>query len=827
MHIFNLRSLVSAAAVYLDVLFPRPTHRHPLRRPLLESALYIVAVGWNSGPLSHRQLDFPPSRPNAQPTSGERVPSASQTRTASPQCPTSTYVEVLIKSPNNTAGSGPPHPRPPQLEKRRRMVEERHGSQATTTWDGDSPYRASWASTASHALTHPDTQHVSLQFWVIVRRRGHGSHLLGDSPPCPDANKLGLTRSLCAHILFATEANPLYHPVTLLEKCSVTLGSLGLKVDPLLEGASVQASDWIDQLEGTVGDVHGAFTRGLSLHGAGCGQRTEGWILVDLPPLQSDSALPWFLHMRRWYCGNAQALSSAPIASGAKDDLEAGEAEMDWTGGTNRDQRRSARMESIHPGIQSSTAKGVGHGREIEETWKPNPTLFDNSATEHWKFSHNGYPVISSSPFDILRFYLDAAIYLPEVPNKLTLDTSAFAIMLQFFRLATQGMDELEDDLTVEFVAHDVTAGIAKLVNGDLGPRPAHFPKKFLRMWLNNVPDYTSGPLGSVVHLVPYLQESKYSMTLSNCLLNCSSFANLNELCFNYTYCHADDMKDIFGVLYRDEKGTTFDEMNISVIQRKSLFSSTVSKKKLHDYLKLMFIRFLCPPRSPQMPFRIDEPGTLAYFHHLLFYLVQHAGCPAHWVAEVLQSIVDDKLVTDVIPYTGMLPIQPAAKNLRTASPRKVNLKPWRAELETILVSIKPMIPFSIILLEDIASLTHKDIGTYTAGITSTVENRFDISPFVKTAGLVFYPPSAAESDVSRVVARKVDLLDDLKGTLPQVQFLSMQEGLDVKKGVVSWRMRKGWYKRMVKEGWKMMVYVSNQAVTVTRPVDARMWMEA
>lgn len=256
--------------------------------------------------------------------------------------------------------------------------------------------------------------------------------------------------------------------------------------------------------------------------------------------------------------------------------------------------------------------------------------------------------------------------------------------------------------------------------------------------------------------------------------------------------------------------------MNLSVVQRKALFSSTVSKKKLQDYIKLMFIRFLCPPRSPQMPFRIDEPGTLAYFFHFLFYLVQNAGCPAHWVAEILQNIIDDKLMTDVIPYAGMLPVQPAAKSVKRASARKVNLKPWRAELETILLSIKPSIPFSVILPEELASLTYEDLGTYTAPIASTVENRFDISPFVKTAGLVFYQPSVSESEIGRVISRVADLLDNAKGALPQVQLLSMQEGLDVRSGVVSWRMGKGWYERIIREGWKMMVYVSNQGVAGT-----------
>ncbi|KAF6758074.1 hypothetical protein DFP72DRAFT_889855 [Ephemerocybe angulata] len=465
--------------------------------------------------------------------------------------------------------------------------------------------------------------------------------------------------------------------------------------------------------------------------------------------------------------------------------------------------------------------------KEIEETWKPNPTMFDNSAVEHNKFSYRGYPVISSSPHDILRFYLDAAIYIPEIPNKLSLDTTAFAIVIQFFRLAMQGIDELDEDLTVEFVAGDVIAGIGKLVNGDLGPRPAHFPKKYLRMWLNNVPDYTSGPLGSIVHLVPYLQPSKYSMVLSNCLLNCSSFANLNELLYNYTYCHSKTLKRMFAVLYRDENGTTFDEMNISPLQDKPLFSSVVPKKELHTYLKTMLLRFLCPPRSPQMPYRIDEPGTLAYFFHFLLYLVHQAGCPPHWIAEIIQSVIDDNLVTDIVPYTGMLPISSKTNaGLIGPAARKVNLKPWRAEIEAILLSIRPIIPFALTFPPELASLTHEDVRVYTTPISSTVEHRMDVSPFVKTAGLIFYGPQVPSSAINKTISNVVGLLDDAKG-MPDVQLMSMQETLDLRNGVVSWRMSKAWYEKMVKEDWKMMVYVSNQALPVTRSVDARMWMDS
>lgn len=44
-----------------------------------------------------------------------------------------------------------------------------------------------------------------------------------------------------------------------------------------------------------------------------------------------------------------------------------------------------------------------------------------------------------------------------------------------------------------------------------------------------------------------------------------------------------------------------------------------------------------------------------------------------------------------------------------------------------------------------------------------------------------------------------------------------MQASLDVRKGVVSWKVMKGWAERVVKEGWKMMVYMSNQGVPGAR----------
>ena len=58
----------------------------------------------------------------------------------------------------------------------------------------------------------------------------------------------------------------------------------------------------------------------------------------------------------------------------------------------------------------------------------------------------------------------------------------------EFFRLATKALEDLGDNLVIEVVHADVISGVPRLVRGELGERPSHFPKEFLRAWLSNVP---------------------------------------------------------------------------------------------------------------------------------------------------------------------------------------------------------------------------------------------------------------------------------------------------------------------------------------------------
>ncbi|TFK18604.1 hypothetical protein FA15DRAFT_760548 [Coprinopsis marcescibilis] len=470
--------------------------------------------------------------------------------------------------------------------------------------------------------------------------------------------------------------------------------------------------------------------------------------------------------------------------------------------------------------------------QEVKREWKPNPTLFDNRTTESEAFSAEGYPVISGS--DPFQTVCDCLMFtVPFADGRdFSLDQTSFSVMQQFFASARTAMEVFGDDLVVEFLCRDMCSGVSQLVEGDLGPRPLGAPKKYLRMWLSNTPDYTGSILTNTVYLGPYLDQSKHAMMIWNCLLSPPSFNNLREMCFNYTYLNPKDAGRFFGTLIRDEHRGSLEEFNMSVVPRTTSFSSTVSKRKTCEYLSRMLLRAICCPRSNSSPRRVDEPTNLVSYFRLLAYLCEHAGCPTHWVGDFAQGIVNDSVVTDLMPYTGVLPIKEGAVPAKAPCARKVNLEPWQAELETILVTAKDALPFYISLPERYTS-SLDDIKTYTAPVVLTAKNRIETNYLTKTVTLVFYksPDGARDSSVLQLANRIPDLIEKRSalGRDTQVQILTSQEDADVlaKKPYVSWKMSEGWFEKMRREGWCMFVFLTSYWKAVSKPVEAALWSKS
>jgi hypothetical protein len=283
----------------------------------------------------------------------------------------------------------------------------------------------------------------------------------------------------------------------------------------------------------------------------------------------------------------------------------------------------------------------------------------------------------------------------------------------------------------------------------------------------------------------------------------------------SYSYMNPSDINRFFSVLIRNEQRRPLDEFNMSAIPRTKPFTSIVSKKEVHQYLSALLFRVLCPPTCPTTPPRLDEPINFVTFFNLLVYFCQTASCPSHWVGDFVQSLVNDTFSTDVAAFTGMLPMTEAKAPRPLAAPRKINLEPWQLEMENVLVASKAALPFAVALPERY-SISHEAIKLYRAPVRGTV-NRLETPHNTRTAVLVFYRTSGGNGgDVvaSTLPARVTDLIEGRKSALGgmEMQMLTSPEIVDLHKGYVMWKMSEGWYERMKKEDWKVMVYITNQA---------------
>lgn len=139
-----------------------------------------------------------------------------------------------------------------------------------------------------------------------------------------------------------------------------------------------------------------------------------------------------------------------------------------------------------------------------------------------------------------------------------------------------------------------------------------------------------------------------------------------------------------------------------------------------------------------------------------------------------------------------------------------MNLKPWLAELETIAVETRAALPFAMIgIPERLVTLIPQDVRTYTTEIhlPGVSPNTGYFNPWALTTSLLFYNPSRTP-DITTVIQHMPDLLDEMKSTsLPDVLFFSSQETVDVKAKVVSWKMLRSQYERLVREEWTLIVH--------------------
>ncbi|KDR74060.1 hypothetical protein GALMADRAFT_269552 [Galerina marginata CBS 339.88] len=487
---------------------------------------------------------------------------------------------------------------------------------------------------------------------------------------------------------------------------------------------------------------------------------------------------------------------------------------------------------SRHPALSNlvnsykgaSDALYAAASREVEQTWVPNPTLFDQVSTEHPDFGQeNGYPNVSTNPFDTLTSFSEfASEFHKGKPPVSSSGKSGFAATSRFFELVADAVWELQNTLKIEMVLGDVITGLPRLFSGELGHRPKEFPTNYSRMFLSNVPDYTNGALNTAVHLVQHLEPK--ALIMSNCLLNTGSFPTILDFCYSYTLLLPQDLPRILGCEIINPGRTAFDDIALQQLSLPRSLDQLASKKELHNWLAHLLLCTLCNgiPRHP--PARIDLPNNLNAYLHVLVHL-SRVGFPSHWIGDFLQSLVSNNLITDLQPYLGRTPIPKSEIRNRKSSPRKVNLEAWQAELQVMLALTIPALPFTVALPPDYPQFS--DIQTFKATVRPIdlkkhrLANQWAVlvSGFTKTIGLMFYKPTKdIDADflaqrISAIIEGDRDVRD------AQVQILLSQESVDLRKGELSWKLSRAWNEKMKKEGWFLAAFRTDLRVAVSTPI--------
>lgn len=242
------------------------------------------------------------------------------------------------------------------------------------------------------------------------------------------------------------------------------------------------------------------------------------------------------------------------------------------------------------------------------------------------------------------------------------------------------------------------------------------------------------------------------------------------------------------------------------------------SKAQLHRWLSHILLCILCNgiPLSP--PKRVDLPNNLNSFFRLLVHLSK-VGFPSHWLGEFVQMMLFDRLVAVVKPYLGRLPIPPSEKvNINAA--RRIHLDAWRAELEVILATVGPALPFFVEVPKKYPTLD--EIRTYRAVVQPINLRQHPYfrywaplsSPFVMTVGLLFYEPNQdfGAEDFAHQISMILEGEPDISAA--QKQIMLGADNIDLQKGEIQWKMSRMWYEKMKKEGWKIAAYRTDLTIS-------------
>ncbi|KAI0357688.1 hypothetical protein OH77DRAFT_1421780 [Trametes cingulata] len=493
-----------------------------------------------------------------------------------------------------------------------------------------------------------------------------------------------------------------------------------------------------------------------------------------------------------------------------------------------------------HPGfevawrqIRARTGMTPGIYRKIlshiDTDWKPNITLFDLKCADPNVYSDaDGYPDLRLDMFDTIA-YMDQ-FNRRNGPNakehrRTNQDMLAASTCGAFFEEVATAIKGLGERLTVELICGGLSEELGKMQYRADVTRPASFPRKYTRMWLSNVPDYTHGTQNVIIYAVPALQDHPQAAVAFNSLLNTMAWGNDDEFFHTYSLLLPQEVPRYLGCRVISSRAV----MDVCVVGAQPVprpLSELATREELTTYLTRVLFNTFIPGHTRLRPHNVRAPHNLVAFFSLLLYL-HRVGYPAHWLSEFMARVLSGSMVSDIAPYDDFWPM-PVKERLRRVAPRRVRTDPWLVDFENIIASAYYAIPFPIAAaLPAEFSRSAEDIQVWEVRVRpaqyfSTQPFMNFSSPYDPRAQLLFYRPA---------VATAMRLIDDMarifegKATPPPGTFfvLTMQEYVQYESRI-RFKLSRKRVERMRKEGWSMMMYRHDTGQEATLPVPVEKW---
>ncbi|TFK90199.1 hypothetical protein K466DRAFT_543778 [Polyporus arcularius HHB13444] len=467
----------------------------------------------------------------------------------------------------------------------------------------------------------------------------------------------------------------------------------------------------------------------------------------------------------------------------------------------------------IKEGAQMSKAAETKAINHIISDWKPNITLFDLShADPRFYPDLDGYPTLDLDIFDTVNQL--GEFVRRDQPEDLRLrprgrDALAWQTCDAFFREVAAALKTLGSRIRIELICGGLSEELAKMrFNGDL-TRPKEFPRKYTRMWLSNVPDYTHGPMNMSIYVAPNLQDHSQAAVACNCLLNTGAWANDAEFFHTYTFLLPGEFPRYLACPVIDEHAI----MGNLVLGVKSLprpLSELATRDELITWLARVLFNTFIHGHSLPAPTNVRLPHNLVAFFGLLMHL-HRVGYPGHWLSDFMSRVLSGQLLSDVPPYDDVYPIAVSHRN-RRVQPRRVRTDPWLVDFENIIATAYHAIPFPIAgALPADFSRSPDDIVVWEAHVQEAefASHRFanftGHSPHDPRTHLLFYRSDVATAD--RITGDVRRIFEGKPTPAPGTFFILTAQEYVQYETCIRFRLSKTRYEKMKQEKWSTVAY--------------------